>query len=225
MNKMNIEDIIETQSWDITCTKEVFEKIKFNENFLGLLPLARFVNSLRFCQEAIPFLKEISSLSGNRIRLNSFLFACSVLYEGFQLVNKLNQRYNKLDSFNEFSILLRDKSVMDFRDSILKTARNKIVFHFDSDLAKEYLERFDLPSINFASGSGKYTGELYFGLADEIAINFLLKPRENESDESLKERYAEILKKSSIIIDRFLRAADLLMADVLINMGFVLRPK
>jgi hypothetical protein len=218
--------IMGKQGWDITCSKEEFEKIKSDERFLGLLTLARFVNALRFCQKAVLDIKDDSLPSSARTRINSFLFASSILYEGFLLVERLVKHYNDLDSFkNGFGSLLRNKSVQELKDSILKRARNKFVFHFDNDVAKESLERFDLPNINFASGYGKYTGEMYFGLADEIAINFLLRPKENESDESLKERFSEILKDTANIMGNFSQSADLLIADVLKNMGFGIKVK
>ena len=144
---------MEKQSWDISCTKEEFKKIKSDERFLGLLPLAMVVNALCFCLEAVLDAKGGSSPSSPRTRINSFLFASSVLFEGFLLVENLGKHYKDLDSFKDgFGSLLRDKSVGKLRDSILKRARNKFVFHFDGDVAKESLKRFELPTINFASG-------------------------------------------------------------------------
>lgn len=134
---------IEKQSWNISCTKEEFENIKTDERFIGLLTLARVVNSLRFCQKAVLNAKGSSSPSSARTRINSFLFASSVLYEGFLLVEKLGKHYKDIDSFKDgFGYLLRDKSVRELRDLILKRGRNKFVFHYDINIVKESLKRF-----------------------------------------------------------------------------------
>lgn len=210
------------QEWGISCTKEEFEKIKLDESFLGLLTLARFVNALQFCQKAAIDAKDDSNPSGVRSRINSFLFASSVLYEGFLLVERLSNQYKNLDSFkNGFGALLRDKPVTLLRTSVLKRARDKFVFHFDRDVAKEALQHFDIKDITFASGIGKAVGEMYFGLADELVINYLLTPKENESNEILMKRYTKIVNDTTTIMVKFSRSAEILMADVLKDMGFV----
>jgi hypothetical protein len=215
---------IEKQSWNISCTKEGFENIKTDERFIGLLTLARVVNSLRFCQKAVLNAKGSSSPSSARTRINSFLFASSVLYEGFLLVEKLGKHYKDIDSFKDgFGYLLRDKSVRELRDLILKRGRNKFVFHYDINIVKESLKRFELPNIIFASGYGTSTGEMYFSLVDEIAINYLLQPAENESNDSLNERFGNILKDPTNIIGEFAKSADLLMSDVLKDLGFIVK--
>jgi len=217
---------MENQTWDVTCTKEDFEKIKSDETFLGLLTLARFVNALRFCQKAAIDAKGGCNPSSARSTINSFLFASSVLYEGFLLVEKLGKDYKNLDSFkNGFGALLRDEQVKSLRKTVLKRARNKFVFHFDKDVAKEALSNFDMPTINFASGVGKAAGEMYFGLADELSINYLLQPKKNESNESLMERYAKIVKDTSAIMGVFFKSAEVLMADVLEKKGFIVTLK
>lgn len=156
----------------------------------------------------------------------TFLFASSVLYEGFLLVEKLGKYYNKLDSFkNGFGKLLRDKKIQTLRNTVLKRARNKFVFHFDKDVAKESLSNFDVPVINFASGVGKSSGEMYFVLADELSINYFLQPKKNESDNSLKKRFIQILEDTTAIMGTFSESAEVLMADVLEKKGFTVKSK
>ncbi len=215
---------MEKQAWDISCTKEEFEKIKSDECFIGLLTLGRVVNALRFCQKPARDAKGGSDPSSARSMINSFLFASSVLYEGFLLVEKLVRQYKDRDSFKDgFGALLRDDLVTSLRTSVLKRARNKFIFHFDRDVSREALQYFDMATIKFASGVGKATGEMYFGLADELAMNYLLQPKENESNESLMQRYAKIVKDTTSIMGQFTKSTEILMADVLKDMGFVVK--
>jgi hypothetical protein len=64
---------------------------------------------------------------------------------------------------------------------------------------------------------------MYFGLADEAAIHYLLEPTENESNESLKARFEEMLENTAQLMRRFTDSGEKLMADVLSCMGFTVR--
>src|SRR5262245_53517986 len=101
--------------------------------------------------------------------------------------------------------------------------RNKFVFHFDVTVAKEALKEFQLPEYKFASGIGKAGGEMYFGLADEAMLNYLLELVQNEPEENLKQRYEKILQEIVELMGRFIISAERLMADVLRNMGFFVK--
>lgn len=215
-----MEDI----TYHITCSKERFDLLKTDERFLGLLTLARAVNALRFCQKAGIDAKDTPGPSGARSTINSVLYASSALYEGFIVVERLGTHFKNLDSFKSgFGALLRDKTVRSFRESILSRMRNKFAFHFDLDVAKEAFDHFELREYTFASGIGKASGELYFGLADEAVMNYLLQPAENESNESLKDRYLKILQNTAQLMVRFTDSAERLMADVLDSMGFTMK--
>lgn len=210
--------------YHIACSKEKFDVLKTDERFLGLLTLARVVNALRFCQKAGINAKDTFGPAGARSRINSALYASSVLYEGFLVVEKLGRYFKDLDSFKTgFGALLGDKTVRSFRETALKRMRNKFVFHFDPDVARESFDHFELPEYKFASGIGKASGEMYFGLADEAVMNYLLQPAENESNESLKGRYEKILQDNTQLMGRFTESAERLIADVLDGMGFTIR--
>lgn len=215
---------MEDFAYDITCSKERFDLLKTDEHFLGLLTLARVVNALRFCQQAATGAKDIAGPAGARLRINSFLYASSVLYEGFLIVEKLGKNFKNLDSFIiGLGSLLRDRTVRSLRESVLNRMRNKFVFHFDPDVAKESLKDFKLSEYKFASGIGKASGEMYFGLADEAVLNYLLQPTQNEPDESLKGRWEKILQETTQIMGRFIESAEGLMADALVEMGFTVK--
>ena len=208
-------------AYDISCSRATFDVVKNDAPFLSLLTLARFVNALRFCQKAGIDAKGTAGPAEARSSVNSFLFVASVLYEGFLLVQKLGKHFRDRYSFKSgFGALLRDKQVRSLRKSVLNRIRNKFVFHFDEEVAKESLEIFELPEYKFASGIGKASGEMVFVLADEVVINYLLQPTQNESDESLRNRYTQILQNTTDIMGKFLVAAETLMGDVLKDMGF-----
>ena len=208
-------------AYDINCSKAVFDAVKTDERFLVLLTLARFVNALRFCQKAGIDGHKSTGYAGARSTVNSFLFSASILYEGFILVEKLATHFRDVDSFKSgFGVLLRDKKVSSIRKAVFGRMRNKFVFHFDQEVAKETLADFDLPEYKFASGVGKAAGEMVFVLADEAVVNYLLQPAHGESNDSLAKRYKEILQDTTEVMSKFLQASENLMGDVLKDMGF-----
>jgi hypothetical protein len=207
--------------YDITCSKNDFEHLRTNEEFLELVSLARVLNALRFFYKTAMDSYALSGPVRARSSINSFLYAGSVLYEGFRTVEKLGKDLKSLDSYKSgFGVLLKDQTVRSFRGSVLYKMRNKFVFHFDATVAKEALKEFHLPEYKFASGESKAGGDMYFGLADEAMINYLLEPIGNEPDESLKRRYEKILQETVEVMGRFIKCAEKLMGDVLSNMGF-----
>jgi len=207
--------------WDVTCTKDVFDTLKKDERFLDLLTLARFFNALRFCQQPVIDAMSSDRPSASRQSINSFLFASSVLYEGFLLVEKLGQYFRDFDSFkNGFAVLLRDKKIRTLRETVLKRMRNKFVFHFDRDIALEALKDFELPNYRFATGFGKASGELYYGLADEVVMNYLLQPQPNDTDGELNKRLRSMMKDITELMGQFIEAAERLIAEVLVTMGW-----
>lgn len=215
-----MEDI-EDRIWDISCTKDIFDTLKKDERFINLLTLARFFNALRFCQQPVIDAKSSDRPSASRQSINSFLFASSVLYEGFLLVEKLGQYFRDFDSFkNGFAVLLRDRKIRTLRETVLKRMRNKFVFHFDRDISLEALKDFELPNYRFATGFGKASGELYYGLADEAVMNYLLQPQENDTDDELNKRLRSMMIDVTELMGQFTEAAEHLIADVLLTMGW-----
>jgi hypothetical protein len=213
--------MVEDFRYDIACTQETFDLLKTDERFLGLLTLARIVNALYFCLRAALDSQNVSGPVGARSSINSPLFAASVLYEGFLAVERLAVHFKTLDSYkNGFSVLLKDKAVQVLRRSVLHKMRNKFVFHFDADVAKEAFDHFQLPTYKFATGIGRTSGGMYFALADEAVMHWLLQSAEDEPDESLKERYEKFLQDTMQLAGRFADAAENLMAEVLNDMGF-----
>jgi hypothetical protein len=207
----------------IKCSKETFEKLKIDERFLSLLTIARVVNALRFCQKAGMDAKNSQGPSSAGSIANSALFASSVMYEGLRAAEKLGKHFKDIDSYkNGFGALLKDRKIKTFRQTALKRMRNKFVFHFDLDVMAESFKNFDLSEYIFAAGVGKTSGEMYFVLADDAVFNYLLEPEENESDESLKNRYIEILRNSTDLMQKFTESTEKLMTEVLTEMGFTI---
>lgn len=219
--KVKMDNIL----FDITCSETIFNNLKTDERFLNLLTLARVVNALNFCHKATVDAKNSSEPDSARSTINSFLYASSILYEGFKVVDRLQKNFKNLDSFKTgFGALLKDKNVKKMRESVLKQMRNRFVFHFDRDVAMESFKNFKPSQYNFAIIAGITSGEMYYSLADEVVMNYLLQPAPNESDESMKQRFIIIIQDIADIMCKFNESAERLMKDVLKDMDLTIKP-
>jgi hypothetical protein len=208
------------KKWDISLKKESFEKYRKDPGFALLLTLARVVNSLYFCQvPAVNLDINDNSPSAHRQRINSFFFTCGVLYEGLKVANSVGEYFGRSKSFKELFIpLLKDKKTKRIEKDVLSRFRNKIVFHFDKDVAPNILDILDFETYIFAAASGDRNGDVYYGLADEIAINYMIGNQESEEKERSIARI--IMTEVTEVAISFIDAAEKLFAEVLRDMGW-----
>ncbi len=212
------------ESWEVYISKEDFEKIKSDARFAALIPLARVVNALKFCFQTLIEYGNDNTPSGQRQHINSFLFACGILYEGLKIANVLGKHFGDRDFFrNGFGQLLKSKETKRLNETVLNSMRNKLVFHFDEDVAPAVLKNLDLELYAFASSAGSKSGEVYYNLADEVAINFILgEPGSKEEELRI---FKEALQSISGVLTEYVNSADLLIAHVLKEMGWVGRER
>jgi len=214
------------EHWEAYISKENFNQLRSNPHLASLLTLARVVNALRFCFRVLIDFSGDKSPAGQRQHINALLFSTSVLYGGLQLTDTLTKHFGSRASFQEgFAPLLAESRTENLRTKVLKPWRDKTVSHFDRDVASKTINSFnlDLPSYLFVTASGHKTGDLYYNLADEVAINFILGERTSKEEEN--QRFAEILKDTSDVLTRFVSAADALIVDVLGEMGWLVRER
>jgi hypothetical protein len=205
--------------WEIYIPKEDFEKLRSDSRFIALLPLARVVNALKFCFQTMVEHSASDTPSGTRQHINSFLFGCGVLYEGLKIANTLGKHFGEREAFREgFGKLLKSKETKKLNDSVLNPMRNKLVFHFDEDVAPSVLKNLELEQYAFATADGAKSGEVYYNLADEVAINFIIgEPGSHEEEVRI---FREALQSVSIVITEYVKSADILIADVLKDMNW-----
>lgn len=216
-----LPDMVELQNkcWKIICPENKFNKLRREEKFWALLTLARIVNSLHFCQIPALDAQNEDTPSSKRQLTNSFLFACSVLYEGLKVADTLGRYFKELPSFQcGFAALLKDPKTKKLRNTLLKKLRNKSVFHFDSEVAEKGLKNLNLPHYTFVSGYGTSTKEIYFDLADNSFISFLLSEQYPDSDP--KKVWQEFVVVITDLMGKFSKSAQTLIEDVLFETGW-----
>ena len=214
--------------YQISISKKKFEELRNNTKFLKIMILSRFVNALRFCQ--MLSLVTISNSEGTYARkrhtINVPLFTSSVLYEGFRFTEKsleTDKEFNRMDIYKKgMGAIINDNDNKKLVNQSLSIIRNRFVFHFDQKhirSTEEALHKFNSDSYIFASAHGEAGGNMYYGLADEFFINYLIDPKGDKSKAELKETWKAILQDTLKLMKDFTEATEKLIAEVLLQLG------
>lgn len=199
--------------WSFSASGEEFERFREDPHFATFLTLARVVNALQFCFYAM---LEPAHL---RQRMNALLFSAGILHEGFAVAQTLGKHFRERDSYQDgFRKLLADPVTQKLRSTVLQTMRNDIAFHFNPDVATTVLKTLRLDKYVFIAGVGPQEGQTYFQLADVVVFNHLVDTHKSGADETqiLREMFSDF----SYVISGFIKAAQVLIPDVLIEMGW-----
>lgn len=199
---------------------EEFEKWREDPRLHAILNLARAVNALRFSHLAYLATKGDETPSGTRQRIQAFLLSCATMYEAFKAIDRLGKHLSDNETWQEkMTPILRDKAVKRFREKVLPLLRDKFVFHFDDDVAPEALKRLDLPEYVFAKAAGKARGDVYFALADEVALNYLLDNLPPEYGETDDEKLRAVVEEGAKLTKRLGDATESVLARGVLEMG------
>src|SRR5258708_40140407 len=98
------------EKWEVFISKEDFEKLRSDQRFLSVLPLARGTNALKFCFQVLIEQGIGDTPAATRQHINAFLFARGGLYEGLKIANTLGKQHSERASFpNDFGRMLKGK--------------------------------------------------------------------------------------------------------------------
>jgi hypothetical protein len=211
---------VDEAPWRITCPPDVFASLRRDEGFWQLLALARLANALRFAQVAIPAPAD-DTPSGIRQRVNSFSSTVALLKEGVPLLQRMGNHFRHLDSYGSHVLpILRDRAVESILSENVKPLRDEAVAHFLELELGPRLDDHDFQQHDFAIGLGNSQGQTYYLLADELAFRAFTGTTATR-DEFL-ERMGELLRRSTVLIVRFVSATDLVIGEALREMGWTM---
>lgn len=198
---------------EIYASPEKFDRLRSDPKFAKLLNLARAVNAIYFCLRVLMDHGGDMTPAGQRQYINAFLFSAGALHEAFAVADSLEKHFGDRDSYrNGFATFLNDPKTKELRCTILRRMRNKLVFHYDEDVARKGLQTLELDSYIFASAVGDKRSGTYYNLADEIVINHLLGDGDVADED---ERLGAAAKDIAEALSRFAHCADELMAGIL----------
>lgn len=163
-----------------------------------VLRLGIAVNAARASQRFFYFIKDAPGPGGERDRLWAFLIAMGFLHEAIQTV--LRPSFPAVKNLalaggasealiKEASALLSGKAPL---SQVLNRMRNKLIFHWDDEPIREFVEVFSKPTVVWADGLGDTQGEMLYRVAADALSNSVLPDEPSakpESQEQSLERF------------------------------------
>lgn len=205
---------------EVYCTPAEFVAFQNDPAFHQLLALARITNTVRFAHGAVVNIERDMTPAEERQLFSSFLYLAALLFEGLRLTGTLGKHFKDSTAFRQgFAKLHSDPEVEDLRSNALDKIRNKTVFHMDSNVIPEGLAFLsDTKEYVFLSANSFANGEIYYRLADEAVIHFLV---DAEAGTTLfTERFSAVLSRTTDLSIRFSSCADELITEYLISTGW-----
>jgi hypothetical protein len=203
--------------WRIECDAVVFERIKCEASFQQILALSRAVNSLQFVVSAFD---AQNTSTAQRSRINSFLFGSAILYEGLQLVQKMNQHFGHNQIFKQgLHTLLKDPVALSLQKHHMGPARNSAVFHYAPKEFGRMVESATVDVCEFMVGRGTSASEGYFPFADVLATQLLMGSA--NADEEFYQRLGSVMGKTRDLGVRFIEFSHKLILKCLSDWKFI----
>jgi hypothetical protein len=143
-----------------------------------------------------------------RDRLWAFVLAVAYIHEArvtlqprFPKVKELAIRGGATEDLSkEIAELLSGKSDL---TKILNTVRNTLVFHFDEDAARQWVEQYEGDTVLWAQGIGRSTGNVSFNASLDVVAAGLLPTRiEDEAGEEGRRRLRKVIENVVRAMDR-----------------------
>jgi hypothetical protein len=208
--------IMKKGGWAISLGGDQLTALRGDKGFHRLVALMRLANQIRFVNMAA-LLTDMNDSPVDRRQMNqSFFFSCALLFEGWALAQRLGQHYRNRPSFqNGFAKLLRDPEAQAFVPRSLKALRNQAMFHPGEDEIGRCLAEVVNEREVVTSGVKKWAGYTYYDLADNLMFPTLVGPCQSAAE--FEARLKKALKIAGGLLTRYLRAADVLIADVVLN--------
>lgn len=201
------------QNWRMVGTKE---SITANADDSTLaLRMGIAVNAIGAAQRFYWFVKDAPGPAGERDRLWAFLLAIGFIHEALQIVRPNFPRIRdlaRLGGVSEESITTAGQ-LLSGRLPLNRTIdrmRNKLIFHWDDDLVREYINAFSKDEVTWAEGVGHTQGESVFTAAANALTNSVLPDEPNATEERNGERVRELVQQipptTAVIVEILQRA-------------------
>lgn len=107
--------------------------------------------------------------------MNFYFFNAAILYEGLNLVRRMNTVFQTDSAFQKsMRPLLRDKTVKKIESLHLKEVRHNAVNHFFADAFSEIIKNLPTETCVFLKASGTVNKDVHFEFADRMTVRMLV---------------------------------------------------
>lgn len=196
--------------FQVTCSRERYEELSSNPQFWATVNLSRVVNSLRNARIAPLLRREMRIIWA--ANPNEMFDLGAHLFEAIECVHgRLGQHLRHLEAFRPLSCLLKSQELRGFKEGFLRRVRNKVGFHFDTNVAPLAAERF--PWQNFVLREYQDpAGTLpYYPFGDYATLYSALGG--DCSSAEAREKIEEYLNLTGFYADKILDLCDALLEE------------
>jgi hypothetical protein len=205
--------------WKIECDGETFERCRRDDKFAYIVALARAVNALSFVHSAILHVGDADSPEATRERINSYLFASAILYEGIKLVKAMERTFlDDVEFQNGLRLTLRDKTARDIEQTHLNPARNHAVFHFLPHRFAGAINKANPKTCIFIAARGETRRDIHYPFADIVAAEILVGLSSDR--EEFYPKLKEAMVSTRDLLVRFTNDAETFISHHLDRWGF-----
>lgn len=175
-------------------------------------------NAVRAAQRFFYFVKDARGPRGERDRLWAFLIALGFLDEAIQTVLRPafpRIRVLAISGGVESAVVTTTADLLSGRlplNSTLDRMRNKLIFHWDSDLIREYASGYSRDSVTWADGIGDTQGEALYRVAADALTNSILPDEPRATSERNEQRLRQLLDEALPATTAVLRMFDMAIA-------------
>lgn len=204
----------ELLAWEVVASADEFRALRSDPRIVPLLRIARVTNALSLGMLGMLHPIEDQSPAGHRRRWSALLYTGAVLHEGLQIAEGLAETLRSLPAYRYgFAAIQADREVQALRRDFLKRLRDQATFHVDAQVFRSVLDSdIERSEVVFASGRGQKAGAIYFDLADQLAMEYLIgQPYTSEpgwqSLEVLMTGISDLARRFNIAAHRLVPAA------------------
>lgn len=180
-----------------------------------VLRLGIAANAIAATQRFYWFVRDAPGPAGARDRIWAFLVALGFIHEAIRVVRPNFPRIRELaalggaeqKAIDGMGQLLSGRLPL---NRTLDRMRNKLIFHWDDELIREYASQFSKEEVVWAQGVGDTRGESMFAAAADALTNSVLPDEVGAGEERNQERVRELVQEAKpameLVIDVLQRA-------------------
>lgn len=206
-------------TYKVKIKEDYIEKLKSSEDFILAIQLSRIINSLRSNFRSYINVSNSDDLLDLKDRIDLLLIHGAMLYEAIHEFSSMSKRLAKLvfwrKNAKQIKMLQRENNDKDsFTNTVLKSIRNKIFFHFDKKVIRDALSKFNLHDEPvFIIGKSTSRKDMRYSLADDLVLTYLVNlfPKYND----MFQRYEEIREKIIKLSDTTCSVFDNIIGELL----------
>jgi len=198
--------------YKVTIKKNCIKELRSSEDFILAIQLSRIVNSLRSNFRSYINVSNNDDLLDFKDRIDLLLIHGSMLYEAIHKFSSMSKRLSQLNywknNIEQIKELQGENNKKEsFTNTVLKSIRNKIFFHFDNEVISEALGDFVLVDNQiFARGRSTKCKDMLYTLVDDLILNHLVQLCPEQMDpckkyEKIEKKIIELSRKLCSIFD------------------------